>query len=292
MYKNGKPVYNEIIFTENQKEDIKNGYLSGISTVKLGNMYDVSHKKIAKILDEYNIPRTGVGRRKYYLNESYFENIDTPNKAYILGLLYADGSNNISKYTVSISLEEKDKHILESIRKELNYNKELEYIDYSNKHDFGYSYKNQYRLLFFSKKLCNDLNDKGMFSNKSLILKFPNWLDNNLKRHFIRGYFDGDGSYCPHITENGKFQPLITFTSTNDFCKDLQKYLIESLNIPCGNIYDASCHNGITKVLSFSGRLQVKTFLDWLYRDADLYLYRKYNKYIESKQYLNNSLIA
>jgi hypothetical protein len=39
------------------------------------------------------------------------------------------------------------------------------------------------------------------------------------------------------------------------------------------------CHNGITKVLSFSGTKQVKTFLDWLYQDAEMFLYRKYQKY-------------
>lgn len=292
MYKNGKTNYNEIIFNDIEKEDIKNKYLNGLSTVKIGNQYGVSHKIIAKVLDKYGIPRTGVGKRKYSLNEEYFDNIDTPNKAYILGLLYADGSNNFSKYTVSISLEEQDKHILESIKKELKYTKELEYLDYSNKHDFGYTYKNQYRLLFFSKKICESLSKKGMYPNKSLILEFPNWLNDNLKKHFIRGYFDGDGSYCPSLRSNGKFQPLITFTSTEIFCNDLQKYLIKELNIPCGNIYDASCHNGITKVLSFAGRKQVKTFLDWLYKDAELYLYRKYKKYMDSLPYLNNSFAA
>jgi len=55
--------------------------------------------------------------------------------------------------------------------------------------------------------------------------------------------------------------------------------LRNELNIPCGNIYDASCHNGVTKVLSFSGTKQVKKFLDWLYTDADMYLKRKYEKY-------------
>lgn len=292
MYKKGKTVYNKIIFTDIEKEDIKNKYLNGLSTVKIGDQYRVSHKIIARVLDEYGIPRTGTSKRKYNLNEEYFNKIDTPNKAYIFGLLYADGNNNLSKYTVSISLEEQDKHILESIRKELKSDKELEYLDYSNKHDFGYTYKNQYRLLFFSKKICESLFEKGMYQNKSLILEFPNWLNDDLKRHFVRGYFDGDGSYCPHFSKNGKFQPLITFTSTNNFCIDLQKYLIKSINIPCGNIYDASCHNGITKVLSFSGRLQVKTFLNWLYNDAEMYLERKYKKYIESLPYLNNSFVA
>lgn len=75
---------------------------------------------------------------------------------------------------------------------------------------------------------------------------------------------------------------------TQNFCEGLQNFIINELNIPCGNIYDASCHNGITKVLSFSGKNQTKTFLDWLYSDADMYLKRKYNKYIKAF-YLDNS---
>jgi intein/homing endonuclease len=154
-------------------------------------------------------------------------------------LLYADGCNFTPKQTVSISLEEGDRHILESFRNELNYNKELEYIDYSNKHDFGYTYRNQYRLLIFSKHISEELEKKGVKHNKSLILEFPDFIPDNLLKFFILGYFDGDGSFCPHYTTEGKFQPLITFTSTKNFCISLQTYLRNKLNIPCGNIYDA-----------------------------------------------------
>ena len=266
-------------FSDIQQKEIIRMYNNNMSTVTIGKKFNVGHKVIARVLEANGIKRTGVSRRKYFLNENYFDEIDTPNKAYFLGLLYADGCNFTPKQTVSISLEEGDRHILESFRNELNYNKELEYIDYSNKHDFGYTYRNQYRLLIFSKHISEELEKKGVKHNKSLILEFPDFIPDNLLKFFILGYFDGDGSFCPHYTKEGKFQPLITFTSTENFCISLQTYLRNKLNIPCGNIYDASCHNGITKVLSFSGAKQVKTFLDWLYQDAEMFLYRKYQKY-------------
>ena len=81
-------------------------YLSGNSTVKIGQLFGFSHKKVAKVLEELSIPRTGVGRRKYQLDECYFDEIDTQNKAYILGFLCADGSNNRDKSTASMTLEE------------------------------------------------------------------------------------------------------------------------------------------------------------------------------------------
>lgn len=270
-------------FVADEKIDITSLYVNdGLSTVKIGEKYQTSHKTIARILDEFGIQRVGNGRRKYKLDEHYFDKIDTPNKAYCLGLLYADGSNYPPKQTISISLAEYDKDILEKMRMELKSDKELEYLDYSNKHDFGYTYVNQYRLLAFSRHMSDELSKKGVVKNKSLVLEFPTFIRKDLLKFFVLGYFDGDGSYCPYHTKEGKFQPLITFTSTENFCKSLQNYLKEELEIPCGNIYDASCHNGVTKVLSFSGVKQVKTFLDWLYKDADMYLERKYQKYADS----------
>ena len=266
-------------FSKEEQNTIINMYRNGLSTVCIGQRFGVGHKVISRILEINNIPRVGNGRRKYKLNENYFDVIDTPNKAYCLGLLYADGSNFTPKQTISISLQEDDKHILDRMREELNYERDLEYIDYSNKSDFGYSYKNQYRLSIFSKHMSEELERKGMYKNKSLILEFPTCIDNYLLKFFVLGFFDGDGSFCPFYTKEGKFQPLITFTSTESFCVSLQNYLRKEIGISCGNIYDASCHNGITKVLSFSGHIQVKRFLDWLYKDADMYLNRKYVKY-------------
>lgn len=149
--------YNEKYFTVEEREQIKDMYLNGNSTVKIGKLFGVSNHIISKVLDGFGIKRTGVGRRKYSLNEHYFDEINTHNKAYCLGFLYADGCNMKSKSTISMSLEEEDKDILEMIRKEIDSERELEFLDYSNKHDFGYTYKNQYRLLMFSSHMCKAL---------------------------------------------------------------------------------------------------------------------------------------
>ena len=66
----------------------------------------------------------------------------------------------------------------------------------------------------------------------------------------------------------------------------------DKLCIPCGNIYDAQCHNGITKVLSISGRFQTNIVLDWLYVDSHIYLERKYEKYKKAFGIANSSLIV
>ena len=48
-----------------------------------------------------------------------------------------------------------------------------------------------------TKKIVEDLKQKGCVPKKSLILTFPSKeiLSENLRYHFIRGYFDGDGGF-------------------------------------------------------------------------------------------------
>lgn len=277
---------------ETNGDEIVSMYKSGMSTVVIGRKFNIGNKPIAKVLDSYGVERTGVGRRKWCLNESFFDEINNEEKAYIFGLFLADGSVSLKKSTISICLEESDRYMLERIREIMNSEKPLTFVDYSNKNDYGYSYKNQYRLSIYSAKMCKRLVDYGMVENKSMLLKFPNCIPDEMFRHFVRGYFDGNGSFCPYYTKNGKFQPLVTFTSTEGFCTKLRMKLQEELSIPCGGVYDAQCHNGITRVLSISGRHQTNKILDWMYADSTIYLIRKYEKYKKTFGVANSSLVV
>ncbi len=267
-------------FSNDDRETIRDLYNSKHSTVYIGKKYGVSHHTIANLLEDMGIPRDGKSRRKFELNEEYFDDISTQNQAYILGFLYADGYNSLSKQTISLSLQEEDKDILEKMRAELKSSRPLEFCDYSNKHDFGYSYKNQYRLCIFSAHMCKSLEKLGMVQNKSLVLDFPEQLPSHLWRHFIRGYYDGDGSiYLRH--DKPTQSCTLTITSTYSFCEKVLNIFRENLEDIGGNIYDASCHNGVTKVISLAGNRQVKRILDWLYEDSELFLQRKWERYLQ-----------
>lgn len=282
---------NKKIFTKEQTQDIIYQYLNGTSSVKIGKQYNCGHHVILNLLHENGIESNNSrSHRKYALNENYFDTIDTPNKAYILGFLYADGNNSPQKSTIALYLQEEDREILEKMRVEIGSEKPLVFADKSNKHDFGYNYKNQYGLVMFDKHMCNELINKGVVPNKSLVTTFPTFLRTDLFSHFIRGVYDGDGSIYRYI-RNEKNKPItVTITATNDFCKALQKICKETLDINAG-IYDASCHNGITKVFTLSGKNSAKKFLDWIYQDAELFLQRKYDRYIDYYN-LNDSLSA
>lgn len=268
-----------------EKDNICNLYLSGISTVKIGEKYGIWNHSVTAVLDERGVERDRrLSTRKYHLDEHYFDNLDTPNKCYIFGLLLSDGSNNPDKQTVSISLQEGDFEILEKVRLEIQSEKPLEYLDYSNKHDFGYNYQNQYRLLLFSSRICDALISHGLVKNKSLILNFPEDIPDCYISHMVRGMWDGDGTlgiYGNNID--------LSLTSTEMFCTGLQKYLRDNLSIET-RIYDASCHNGVTSVISITRNKDKLIFLDWMYHDANLYLERKYKKYLDIKNYLESKV--
>lgn len=252
-------------------------YRQGVSTTKIGIKLNIHHKIVSEILKRNDISISqSKSIRKYTINENYFDNIDTPNKAYILGLLFADGYNNEHKGEIRLSLQEKDKDILEKIRSELNYNKPLSFrkcddIVASN----GFISVNMYTLDIYNIHMSKALSNLNMVQNKSLILNFPTFLDEKLYSHFIRGYFDGDGSYCHRIAPKYGDRDLITFTSTEQFCQTIKSIINKYSLATGGGIYDASCHNGVTKVLSFSGKRQVTHLLNWLYQDAELYMQRK-----------------
>ena len=177
-----------------------------------------------------------------------------------------------------ISLQESDKELLEKIRVEMDNEKELETIDYSKRHDNGYSYNNMCTLKMYSKHMCETLENLGAVRNKSLVLEFPD-IPKELYSHFVRGYYDGDGSVYRHIKNENNKKIKLTITSTQKFCNKLKEIIESELGIYCG-VYDASCHNGITRVASLSGTSAVK-LMDWMYQDADIYLQRKYDRYIE-----------
>lgn len=262
-----------------KKEEIVGLYYSGLSLSEIASRYNVGASTINCILKECGVC---LRKRKYSLNENYFDIIDTQNKAYILGLLYADGCNHIDGNTVSISLQEEDRYILDKINSEIGSNRPLLFIDYKKKNN---NYKNQYRLFIASKYICNVLNNYGMCKAKSLVLNFPECLTEEFYPHFIRGYFDGDG--CVYYDKKrNKYH--VQILGTKQFCQKLSELLCV---IDCKHhITHAKHHNENTIVLEMCGNKSSFKFLSWIYQDAEMYLTRKYSKYISlNKMYNENN---
>ena len=210
--------------------------------------------------------------RKLTLNEDYFSIIDCEAKAYFLGLLFADGYNNESTYQINIVLQEKDVDILLAFKKELGYGGELKYRDNTNK-----GRQNTYRLTLYSKKMSQDLTTKGCTKAKSLVLVFPSGdiVPKFLVRHFIRGYFDGDGCIYNHKSKRQKDSKAVSFVGTLAFLTSLQ----DRLMLECDLKTTKLAKHPKVYALHYDGNKQVPRIFNYLYKDASFFFERKHLKF-------------
>lgn len=203
-------------------------------------------------------------------NDDYFESIDSADKAYFLGLLYADGNVYLKRNRVQITLQNEDIEILIKFANAIGYTGPF------------YNDRKKYtKMIICSKKMVQDLIRVGCIPKKSLILQFPTQeqVPEQLIGHFIRGYFDGDGSV---YLQDGKF-PAASFTSTESFISTLT-VILKSKGVDLTNFSKRykNIENSAGSVVV--QRRSNKAFFNFLYQDTDgLFLKRKYEKFKTSK---------
>ena len=256
-------------FSNEDMTTIVEMYNNGMSTYDIGKLYNTTDETIRCWLNKYGIDRR---HSVYTVDEHYFDIIDTQEKAYILGLLYADGYHNKQKNTISITLQEEDKHILDEINLLIQNTHPLIFV---NNKKYKESWKNCYKLLITNYHMSCVLEKYGLLQNKSLILKFPDWLDKSLQRHFIRGYFDGDG----HISKQ-QYKYNMSIVGTQDFCDGISTIIEKELQL-FPHLYISSLEEKSTRTLMLTRKNDCKMFFDWIYEDASLFLKRKYDVYLD-----------
>ena len=255
-------------------KEIINKYNDGIGVVEISLTYNIRQANIRHFLKKYN-KQNWRGRRIYTLeNENYFEKIDTNNKAYLLGFLCADGhvSERYGSEGFRIELQGRDREILEFYLKEIGSNKVIKNIFKKNKH--------YVRLTILSKKIRQDLNKLGIRHNKTYNLKMP-LINQQYLSHFIRGYFDGDG--CLYINNKQVKRCMFSIISTTDFCTCVNKIFKKELNIESKLVKDPKYIADISIIYVWGNR-RIQKVLDYIYQNAQLFLTRKMNKYMEFKK--------
>ena len=251
-----------------------------MSNKEICEKYKISVSKLFVILRKNNIEDVGKRYgRKYFFNEYYFDVIDTEEKAYWLGFIYADGCHNEKKYSLSITLKMEDKSLLEKFYKCIEHNGEVK-SRYNKKYDKYYC-----NVYVDHPHMSKALLDKGVMTNKSFKIRFPSddIVPDYLKRHFIRGYFDGDG--CISMPSNIS-KTTISITSNYQFLKEMKIFIESNIDNYKLNMNDEN-YTDIYR-LHKAGVIQVERFLNWLYKDSTIHLERKYNLYLKLLQ--NNKM--
>jgi hypothetical protein len=261
-------------------------YKNGMTTRELCIMFDYGlndRNSILNILKKYNIPIRKdnlTHATKYHIDKDYFKVINSEDKAYYLGLLYADGYNDTIKRSVRLSLQKDDKKILDLFKTYLKTDKPLRFCQRSLKNP---KWSDVYTLDIENKQISIDLHNLGCVKAKTFLIEFPNFLENKYISHFIRGYFDGDGcitySKPKKITHNKSMQ--ISFVGTYSFLMSLQEIFIKELNysyVKFTKRYKNKNDNIYT--LAYGGNIKISKFKTWLYKDAHIFLDRKYDKFL------------
>lgn len=200
-------------------------------------------------------------RRRYTLDETFFEKIDTEQKAYVLGLLSADGTINVR--SVWLMLHSKDQHILRDVRKAMGSNALIMERRFAKRPDWG-----PYKFIYFgSQKLVDDLTKLGVTPRKSLTMRFPK-LPKKLERHYLRGLFDGDG-----CVRDRSFY----FLGTEDVIDGVIASILSHTNI---QLTKATAD----KLWTATGCGRSKQVLAWLYKDATIFLRRKHRRFLKHWQ--------
>ena len=223
-----------------------------------------------------------MSNRRRNLRENYFDKIDTEDKAYFLGFLWADGCNLLERNRINIHIHERDYELLKKLNDliyDQNYIKKLKpstSIGHFINGKFCRNNGNSISLDINSKYMSSTLNKLGMIPRKSSTVQFPseNVIPSYLIHHFIRGYNDGDGSIMKSHQKKVRFG--IKLASSKSFCISLKDLIYKKLGLKF-MIY----HENKYSVIVISGNYNSKIFCDWIYQDATLYMERKHLKYIE-----------
>jgi hypothetical protein len=220
-----------------------------------------------------------VGKRLYTLNERFFEKIDNEEKAYWLGFLYADGyitKRKMGQHVLGLKLAIKDYKHLIKFSKAIKSNKPIKI--YKNGTSC-YNYGSEYGAVFvISNKLVENLEKLGCIQKKSLVLTFPHFLQKKFIHHFIRGYFDGDGSVYYHKVRNrygSQYDYLgVSICGTKEFLEGLQKQLKWLKN---GKVIHPDYRHLYKNIFNFKlgSNLRCKQFHDFIYKNASIFLQRK-----------------
>lgn len=201
---------------------------------------------------------------KYFVDINYFDVIDNEHKAYWLGMFVADGFVNDRE--ISLCLQKQDIKLIEQFK-----------LDLKSDHPIKYNKDGNPFISIACKPICDSLITKGFHNRKSykLDIEYINsFVPDNLKNHFIRGMFDGDG--CIKYYKYDYFkkpQYHFGYTGLENVCEFIRRYTNISRNLVK--------ETDITYTLVTRNPKEIIQIYNYLYKNATIYMERKYNTFKE-----------
>lgn len=247
-----------------------------LTVEQLGEKYKYCPELVGKALKANGVK---VKRNFFHLKDGLFNSVDTEMEAYFLGFFFADGCiSHINEFKIEIS--ERDEILLKIFSDFLFEKCKANPIKRINRPN-----SKLVSLTFSDEKLCKRFAELGCIPQKTYNSSFnerlSSELSNDMFRHFVRGYLDGDG--CIYVSQNNPKLSCVSLYGTVEFLESLNNrigYIINNSNFKLfkkskstnNSGYELNCRKAATK----------KLFLNWIYNDATVFLERKHAKYIQA----------
>jgi hypothetical protein len=262
------------MISEQDREFVISQYKSGLSIFKIQRVIHKTGSTISKILRDAGIETC----KRYEKDELFFEQINTFEKAYCLGRLYADGHIRIrhkknsksTSYNFGLTTSGKDKEDLIKFLKCFGSDYKIDERLRPPSPKGGKKWTIQCTIDFYSKKMVEDLIKLGCdIGGKGEKIRFPTVgiVSEEFLPAFTLGYFDGDGSTSDKYKNSTPFVIL----GNKEFCVGMMEWLSSKLGLPKANVRPKKsiwCFN-------YGGRLQLRKIRDLLYKNATIWMSRK-----------------
>jgi len=273
------------MITKDQFVQIKTLYESGKKATEISKLLNINYRQVQYRLYNLNNSNHNFSPK----NCDFFEIIDTEEKAYWLGFIYADGcitGENNNAHRICIGLKKSDKDHLQKLANifEINLKKNTQYTNQG----FNGEYES-IRFEICNKKIFKDLENCGIKQRKSYeeTSDILNSISEYLIHHFIRGIFDGDGNVGYKINSKNNYC-VFNISGSKDILEKIQKIIICKIRLNEIKIQQISDY---CWKLQYGGRRSLKKFYEWLYKDATIWMERKriifeeliYPKYLDKE---------
>ena len=254
-------------------------YNEGMNYKDAAKKARIGKNTLNKYLKENNLLRHSfkIQKDKTY-DKNYFDSINTEHKAYWLGFIYADGCNRIDKEnnssSVTIEISSKDEKLLQKYLNDLNSNTQIKHRERKQKSG---NISKVCSVRFCSIHMSETLAKYGCVPNKT----YDGWIDKNmlnsheLKIAFLRGYFDGDG----YISNNKNSVHSLSYViHSYRIMNTILKMIIKETGCIPQVRFEGDERGGAYR-LRITNKDDFFSFLSCLYKNATIYLERKYNRY-------------
>lgn len=243
-------------------------YQSGKSSGDIFELFGYKTRNtVLNVLNKYGIVRKkGISDYTNY-NIDVFKKIDSHDKAYILGFIYADGYVYKNYEGIGIQITKEDRYLLERMKHIFGESSTIIDINCDKKRLVLKGAKDMVRLGVFSPKISQDLRKLGVLKNKTYVLSMPDkCVPKKYLYSFARGVIDGDGS----ITLDKRGFVYSRFATKSEiFAKQFNELFPGSFN--CYKWREMWYLNMI------GGQKSIVSFLKKMYKNkGEFYLERKY----------------